>query len=317
MTSRLAAFARGAAAAALALGLTLQAGCNTAAPAPAAVPVVERSAPLPDEPALWVVRDADSTIYLFGTVHLLRDTTKWRTPKVEAAIAESQELWVEIAEVGDEAASAAAMQKLVPQYGLDPARPLSSKLPPEDRARLKEVATRFGMQPAALEPMRPWLAALTLTLLSIQKGGYNPEAGVDMLLTRAFRTANKPVKAFETVEQQIRFFATFPPEVELQFLQSTLRDADRGVGLMDDLSSAWARGDMETFDRLFAAEMRAYNPELYRVLLVNRNEAWAKAIQERLAGSGVSFVAVGAGHLSGPDSVQARLAARGVQAVRR
>ena len=316
MTSRLTAFLRGTAAVAFGLGLAVQTACSTAS-APAATPVVERSAPLPDEPALWVVRDADSTIYLFGTVHLLRDTTKWRTPKVEQAMAESQELWLEFADIGDEKASAAAMQKLVPQYGLDPARPLTSKLPPEDQERLKSIATRFGMQLAAFEPMRPWLAGLTLTVLAVQKAGYSTGASADLLVAGAFRDAGKPVKGFETIEEQLSFFAALPPEIELQFLQSTLRDVDRGVALMDDLSAAWSRGDMETFDRLFAAEMRAQNPQLYRVLVVNRNEAWAKAIQERLKGSGVSFVAVGAGHLSGPDSVQARLAARGVQAVRR
>ena len=314
MKSTLAALARGTAAVALSVAFALQAACSSA---PSAAPVVERSAhAYAQEPALWVVRDADSTIYLFGTVHLLRDSTKWRTPKVEKAMAESQELWVEIAEVGDQAASAAAMQKLVPQYGLDTARPLSSKLGADDQARLKEVATKFGLQPAALEPMRPWLAALTLTVMSMQKAGYSGDAGVDMLLTRAFRDAGKPVKGFETVEQQIRFFATFPPEIELQFLQSTLRDVDRGVEMMDELSAAWARGDMEAFDRVFAGEMRRQSPQLYRVLLVDRNEAWAKAIQERLQGSGVSFVAVGAGHLSGPDSVQAKLQARGVAATR-
>ncbi|HEX8569281.1 MAG TPA: TraB/GumN family protein [Caulobacteraceae bacterium] len=314
MKSRLLTLARGTAAVAFGLALTLQGGCTTAQ---TAAPVVERSAQAyAQEPALWVVRDADSTIYLFGTVHLLRDSTKWRTPKIEQALAQSQELWVEIAEVGDQAASAAAMQKLVPQYGIDPARPLSSKLSPAEQARLKEVATRFGLQPAALEPMRPWLAALTLTVMSIQKAGYSGDAGVDTLLLKAFKDAGKPIKAFETVEQQIRFFATFPPEIEIQFLQSTLRDIDKGAGMMDQLSDAWAKGDMETFDRLFAGEMRAQSPELYKVLLVDRNEAWAKAIQERLQGSGVSFVAVGAGHLSGPDSVQARLKARGIGSTR-
>ena len=306
---------RGTAAVAFGFALTLQAACTTAQPTTA---VVERSPkPHAEEPALWVVRDADSTVYLFGTVHLLRDTTKWRTPKVDAALAESQELWVEIAEVGDQAAAAAATQKLVPQYGVDSARPLSSKLSAEDNARLKEVATELGLPASALEPMRPWLAALTLTVLSVQKAGYNSDAGVDVLLAGAFREAGKPIKAFETVEQQLRFFADFPPAIELEFLRSTLRDVDRGVGMMDALSDAWARGDLATFDRIFAGEMRAQSPQLYRVLIVDRNEAWAEAIEDRMKGSGVSFVAVGAGHLSGPDSVQAKLQSRGLAATRK
>jgi uncharacterized protein YbaP (TraB family) len=312
--SRLVSLVRGAAAAAFGLGLTLQVACTTAAP----VPVVERSATAyAAEPALWVVRDADSTIYLFGTVHLLREGTQWKTPKVAAALAESQELWVEIAEVGDQAASAAAMAKLVPQYGVDPGKPLSSKLDEADRARLAAAAAKFGMPAAQLEPLRPWLAALLLTVTSIQKSGYDPNLGVDVLLSRAAKADNKPIRAFETVEQQLRFFADFPPEIELQFLKQTLEDLDEGSAMLDQLSSAWAKGDLQTFDRLFAGEMRQQNPALYKVLIYDRNEAWAKAIQERLKGSGVSFVAVGAGHLAGPDSAQARLQARGISSVRK
>lgn len=268
-------------------------------------------------PPLWVVRDADSTLYLFGTVHLLPKGVNWRTPEVVRALAESEEVWFEIAEVGDDAAGAAAMQKLMPTLGLDPRRPLSTKLPQADRTRLQAAATALGLPPAQLEPFRPWLAALTLTVTAIQKAGFDPNLGVDVLLARAARDQNKPIKALETVEQQLRFFADLPPAIELEFLRATLDDIDAGPETLRALADSWARGDLRSFERLFLDEMRQEHPELYRVLLVDRNEAWARAIQAELAGSGVSFFAVGAGHLVGPDSVQERLEARGVRARRR
>ena len=274
------------------------------------------AAPARAEPSLWVVKDADSTIYLFGTVHLLKSATAWRTPKVEAALKESQEVWFELAETGDEAASTKVATELMPKLGLDAAHPLSSKLNEADRKRLAEASASLGLPAAQLEPMRPWLAALTLSIVPIIKAGYDPKLGVDTLLATAARAQNKPVRGLETMEQQFRFFADLPPEIELALLREAMDDVERGPKVLDELSAAWANGDGEAFERLFVDELRD-SPELYKVVIQDRNEAWAKAIAARLQGSGVSFIAVGAGHLAGPDSVQAKLAQRGIAAERR
>jgi hypothetical protein len=280
-------------------------------------PAAEQAVKPAREPALWVVRDEDSTIYLFGTVHLLKDETAWRTPKIEAAFKESSELWLELAETGDEAASNAAMQRLIPEFGLDLARPLSTKLNATDQKRVAAAAARLGVPAAQLEPLRPWLAALTFAVVPLQQSGYDPKLGVDPLLAAAARAQNKPIKAFESIEQQIRFFADLPPEVELQMLRKTLDEVEKNPATLDALSSAWAMGDEVRFERLFVDELKKESPEFYKVILADRNTAWAEAIAERLKGSGVSFVAVGAGHLVGPDSVQNRLQALGVKAERR
>jgi uncharacterized protein len=278
---------------------------TAAAPAPAA------------GPPLWVVRDADSTIYLFGTFHALKGQTKWRTPAVEAALAESQEVWLEIADVGDSDAMQAQLAPLIAKIGVDPANPLSSKLTAEERAKLAAAAQKAGLNPAQLEPLRPWLAAVQLSIAPLIAAGYDPNLGVDKLISAAAKAAGKPLMGFETTEQQLRFFASFPPEVELQFLREAIEANEDGPAMVDDVAAAWAAGDMQRFKRLFIDDLRAGSPELYRVMIVDRNEAWAKTLQERLRGSGVSFVAVGAGHLVGPDSVQARLKARGIDTMRK
>jgi uncharacterized protein YbaP (TraB family) len=274
------------------------------------------ASPVTREPALWVLRDADSTVYLFGTVHLLKSQTAWRSPKVERALAESQDVWFELAEAGDDAASEAAAAALLPRLGFDAARPLSSRLTAADRKRLAAATQGLGLPPAQLEPMRPWYAAVNLTLLPILKAGYDPSLGVDSLIAKAARAQNKSVRGLETMEQQFRFLADLPPELEVQMLREVLDDVERGPEVLDQLSAAWAAGDTRTFERLFVDELRD-SPELYRVLIDQRNEAWAEAIKQRMDGAGVSFVAVGAGHLTGPDSVQAKLARRGIKAERR
>ena len=267
------------------------------------------------EPALWSVSDRDSTIYLFGTAHAARPGAQWKTPKIAAAMRAATDLWLEIGE--DLGGDPSAMAAIVRRYGIDPARPLSKTLTPAQQARLAAVVQPYGMTMAQLEPMRPWLAAVTLGTLPFVKAGLDPAAGADRTL-RAVAVAEKDaIHGFETPEQQIRFLADFSEAEQIAFLDSAMKDAAEGPAELMALSDAWEKGDVARLSRLVIDEMRTGEPLLYRRLIVERNVAWAKAIREMLAGKGVAFVAVGVGHLVGPDSVQAQLAKAGVKARRR
>lgn len=267
--------------------------------------------PAAADPAVWVVRDEDSTLYLLGTVHVLRPDTVWRTPVIDRALAQADELWIEV-----EADDPAAMQPLVARYGLDPANPLSSKLTAEQKARLDAAAAGMGASGAALEPLRPWLAALTLSMGPLVKAGYDPASGVESKLKAAARDAGKPIRTLETLEQQIGFFADLPPAVEMAFLMSALDEMETGPAMLDALVAAWSAGDAQALDALMVADLAADYPQLHDALLVRRNRDWAGQIQTLLDGKGVSVIAVGVAHLVGEDSVQAQLAARGIAAER-
>jgi hypothetical protein len=264
-------------------------------------------------PGLWVVKDADTTIYLFGTVHLLPHDTDWHFPALDQALAGSQKMYVEI--VDDDQANMAA---LVLRYGMDMAHPLSSLLTPFDRGRL-ERAARLAKVPggmAALEVMRPWLAALTLTIAPLTQAGLDPAQGVDRQLRAAMEKAGKPVSGLETAEQQIRFLADMPQSMQLALLRSTLQDTDRASVELKALIDAWKAGDDAAIARLENDLMKRENPQLYQRLLVERNETWARQIAGMLRQPGTVFIAVGAAHLAGPDSVQAQLKKLGESAER-
>lgn len=263
--------------------------------------------PAAADPALWVVRDEDSTLYLLGTVHVLRPDTVWRTPAIDAALADADALWIEV-----ETDDPEAMRPLVARHGLDPDHPLSSKLTAEQKARLDAAAAGMGISGAALEPFRPWLAALQISMGPLMKAGYDPASGVESKLKAAAREAGKPIRTLETLEQQIGFFADLPPAVELAFLLSALDEMDSGPAMLDALVAAWSAGDVAALDDLMVAELAADYPDLHEALLVRRNRDWAGQIQTLLAGEGVSVIAVGAAHLVGDDSVQAQLTARGM-----
>jgi len=264
------------------------------------------------EPALWAIKDHDSTIYLFGTIHVLKPDTPWRSAKIDQALKSSGDLTLEIVGADDPA----VMQPLVVKYGLDPARPLSTKIAADKYQHAVEVAQASGVPAQALGMMRPWLAAVSLSMLPVIKAGYDPKSGVEIVLAGEAKAAGKAEKAFETPEQQIRFFADLPPKTEADFLNATLDDIDEGVGKIDKMVAAWAAGDVAELEAEFVSEMKGQYPELYDLLITKRNQDWAQQLKTKLAGSGVSFVAVGSGHLVGPDSVQAQLAKLGIKAER-
>lgn len=264
--------------------------------------------PAAAEPAMWVARDADSTIYLLGTFHLVKPGIDWRSAKMERALEESAELWLETITEGSEA----ALVPLILKHGLDPKRPLSSRLDAEAKARLDAAARTAGMPPGKVYPMRPWLAALTVAVAPLIAAGYDPKLGVDRALEAAARAERKPVRAFETPSEQLMVFANLPEEAEMALLQGALEEADGGKELVDRMSEAWLEGDVEELEAMSSAKFRAEEPVLYEAVYLNRNRAWAAKIAEMMQGAGTVFIAVGAGHLRGEDSVPDLLAERGI-----
>lgn len=266
--------------------------------------------PAAAEPARWEIRDADSTITLFGSVHVLRPDISWRTPAFDAALKDAQEVWFEVP-IG--AGNPSDMQKLVAQYGLSPGKKLSQSLSAQDNAKLAGILKDANIPPAAFEPFRPWFAALNLSIINLNKGGYNPESGVEQVLGKA--SADKPQKSFETVEQQIRFFADLAPETELEFLRQTLEEYEDGPKQLEKTVAAWQMGDLQALERDALADMRRDYPALYVKLVKERNAAWVKVIAQEMAGSGTDFIAVGALHLVGVDGVPQLLRAAGFNVV--
>lgn len=261
------------------------------------------------EPAMWVIKDSDSTIYLVGTLHLLKHGTEWKSEKVKKTVGESTELWLEIAEEGNQA----ALQPVIAALGMDPRKPLSKKLNQAQRKKLAKLTAAYGVPAASLEPMQPWLAAVVLAVMPLVKAGYDPKAGIDRILRAQAVAEGDQIRGFETAEVQVRMMADLPQAVQIAFLVETLDDVEEGLELLDKIAKAWMDGDTETIARLGVAEMKQEAPAAYTKLLVDRNIAWSEQIVEILKGSGVVQIAVGAGHLAGPDSVQVQLEKRGIK----
>jgi uncharacterized protein len=261
-------------------------------------------------PALWEAHSGRSTMYLFGTVHLLPGHTGWRSPELDKALADSGTLYIEITD--DDPVH---VQLLVLKYGTDLQQTLSSRLNPGDRNRLQRAA-RIAALPggeAMLEPMKPWLAALTLSMAPLLKAGLDPKSGVDKQLKAQFEAAGKPVKGLETAEEQIRFFADMQPKTQLVFLRSVLKDYGHQMTELRQLVAQWDRGDVAAIDRTADLKMRKTSPAIYQRLIAQRNRRWGTKLADIMKTPGTYFVAVGAAHLAGPDSVQKQLQAHGIE----
>ena len=267
------------------------------------------------EPALWVVKDKDSTIYLFGTVHMLKPDTIWRSPKIDKALGAAQELWLELPTT-DPAATAAQLTPLMAKYGMAQGTKISEQLTAEEFRTLTEAAALAGLPAALLDRIRPWFAAIGISGAGFQAAGYDPASGVDTRIEGIFKARQMTPKGLETVEDQLMVFATMTSEVEVEFLKSTLKDFKDAPSELGKMVDSWAAGDTAALETQFVTDMRKQDAGLYQRILVDRNTRWAAEIRDMLKGKGVIFIAVGAGHLVSPDSVQVQLKKLGVASER-
>ena len=269
------------------------------------------AAPKDADPALWVVKDADTTIYLFGTIHVLKPGLSWFDEAVRAAFDRADEVKLEIVDLG-----AAEMGALVQAKGMLPANAtLTAALPAKERPALAKYMGSIGLPRATYDRMQPWLAASYLQVQSLQKVGYDPAQGPEQVITAAAKQAGKPLTGLETVPEQIGFFAGLSDKAQVSMLAETLDEMPKLSREMGKMVDQWSAGKTD----LIAKELNegvAKTPEAMRVLLIDRNRRWADWIKARLDRPGTVFIAVGAGHLAGKASVQAELARRGVKTVR-
>ncbi|XBQ16929.1 MAG: TraB/GumN family protein [Oceanicaulis sp.] len=271
------------------------------------------------DPALWAISDEDNTVYLFGTVHILPPELDWKTDEIRAAIDSADIVYFE-ADATSEAAQAEA-QALIPQLGLNaPGVTLSSLISEEAKEDMAIIAGRLGAPAEALaaqmDPMQPWLASLTLAVLQIQAGGYDPQSGVEYAIAD-YVGEDAEYGYFETLEQQLRFFADMPMEIQIADFEVGVAQMVEDPDMLSELVQAWAVGDMDTVDRLMNEGMRDSSEELFQTLIVQRNEDWIPQIEAVLAGDQDAFIAVGAGHMPGDHGVIALLEAAGHTVERR
>lgn len=261
-------------------------------------------------PALWVVRDHDTTIYLFGTFHLLRPGNVFLTGPLAKALDRSGELVTEVVDP----AGIETQKALLSRATLPPGQTLRALMLAKQRAEYEALLAKIPLNPVLLDRYKPWYAAVVLSSLPLLKAGLDPKSGAEVALSANAERRKVPHSALETADYQLGLFDGLPTAVQMGFLASVMRDYDKIAPEIDGLVDAWGHGDAEGLAKAMNADID--DPRLEQVLLIQRNRNWATWVRARLHQPGTVFVAVGAGHLAGKGSVQAQLAEAGIQTQR-
>jgi uncharacterized protein YbaP (TraB family) len=280
---------------------------------PAQTPSVQTMA----TPAMWSVKGVHGTVYLFGSIHVMKAGVEWETAKVKAALGASDTIYLEVADIDPDAVQ--KLQPVVMQMGMDPQNPLSTKIPKADVELIDAAAKSLGAPgEAAFEPMKPWLVYLAMSVLPAIQAGYQPDSGVDQKINAEAKAAGKRVLGFETAEQQLHYISDFPEAEQVELLHQTLVDLPKSAARMDDMVAEWERGDVDKIAEMENGDMKVKHPALYDRLLLKRNEQFADVLAGLLKDpkTGTVFVTIGAAHLAGPESVQKMLEKKGFSAVR-
>ena len=168
----------------------------------------------------------------------------------------------------------------------------------------------LGVDVAAFNQFKPWLTAITLTALKLQKLGFDPKQGIDQYFYRKAKNENKEVDRLETLEFQIDLFDGMPERTQEMMLVQTLKDISTMEKEVEAIIKAWASGDVKAMESALLQSMREY-PEVYQRLVSDRNRGWIPKIESYLSQSENYLIVVGAGHLAGKDSIIEMLKAKG------
>lgn len=265
--------------------------------------------PQPANPALWLVEGPRGQRgWLFGTIHALERPALWRSPAIDAALAGSDRVVVEIANLADGKAMSAIYARLAHSPGLPP---LSQRIDPALRPQLRALLKREGLDEAGFADVETWAAALTLARAG--EGSLDAAHGIDRAVLAA--SAGKPVEELEGARGQLGLFDTLPEREQGDFLAVVVRDDGRDGTASGSLAEAWRRGDMAPIERETHRGLLA-DPELRAALFTARNRAWTQRIAALLDSGARPFVAVGAAHMAGAQGLPALLAARGFTVTR-
>ena len=269
------------------------------------VPAEARSSNIA-RPALWEVSDPDTTIYLFGTIHLLPNGLQWHTPKLDQAVSSSQELIVETI-VDDK--NPTKLMSAMASIGLAPGLPpIIDRVPAAKRPALQAAIKKSGVPEQAYNGMKTWMAAILL--LGNQFRALGLSGGVEGVLKNSFTSEGKPIDELESNVEQLGFFDRLPEPAQRSLLEGALESTKSTDAEFSGMLDAWSRGDVNGIAQTFDREL-SDSPELSQTLIRQRTANWSKWIEQRMAQPGTLLIAVGAGHLAGKYSVLEMLAKDG------
>ena len=259
---------------------------------------------------LWEITGTKNHIMVLGSIHFLRAADYPLAPAITQAFDRADVILMEIdMDDLDPTASASTIAALATD---GKGRQLEELLGPAAWRAASAEAQKLGLDLTPMAPFEPWYAAVVITQLRLSQLGFDPSLGVEAKLTAEAKRRGKEILGLETLESQLGTLDGLSPDAQREFLQSTLEEASEAGDIADEMITAWKSGDVRALDADLLGNVRD-QPELYRALILRRNEHFARAIGELVYDSRDYLIVVGALHLVGPDSVLVMLARDGIR----
>lgn len=281
-------------------------------------------------PAMWKLTDADTTIHIFGTFHVLPDGFRWRTPLLDTIIAETDEVVFESRD-GEEEGKAGAKNlnksvsdenlrflTLLREYRSE--QPLSQRIAERNRAKLIRMLDLAGIPLKQVEYAPPMLTMFAIAVATMEAEGSVRELGVESVIETEFKQRGKPISAIEDPVAVMRNLFAIDEANLIAMIDQGLDEWD-GCDFADPAEADWSSEHQWAQGKLDGAELAEMMKDpffkaFYQVLLVDRNTAWTEWLAKRMEQPGNLLLAVGAGHMEGPDSVILMLEQRGFKVER-
>jgi uncharacterized protein len=264
--------------------------------------------------SLWELHGKHNTVYILGSIHLLRPTDYPLAPVVLDAYSGAKSILMEINL--QEVDMAQLQAELLGSAQLRDGQTLSGILGKQRYERVAALAHEVGVELSLFDQFAPWFAAEAISQLQLTQLGFGPESGVEMYFLGRARSDGKSVAGLETVHDQIAIFETMSMDAQAEYLVSSLEQARDLPKDVDAMIHAWQHGDTHWFEAQMKSEFGA-DPGLYQTLLLARNRKWLPKIEALLNDDKNYLVIVGTGHLVGPGSVIELLKKDGIIATQR
>ena len=284
--------------------------------APTRAPAAAAVAKAPPRPLLWKVSDEDNAVYLLGSFHLLKADDYPVSAGMEGVLADAERVVFEVSP--SELLDPGLAQKMQSAATFGDERKLSTVMPAELAKRLDLLLGATGSSIAHYEGYKPWYVNQLLVLGLSHNLGLRAERGLDQHLIREATEANKPVAGLETVADQLQALDSVPMEEQVDGLKGLIETPLDLSRELEAIHAAWREGNEDLLRKLTVDAMRTETPHSYRVINVQRNDAWLPQIRKMLDEPGADdvLVVVGAMHLLGSDGVVERLRGMGYTVLR-
>jgi uncharacterized protein YbaP (TraB family) len=249
---------------------------------------------------LWELTGTSNRVRLLGSIHFLRESDYPLDPAITTAFDDAD---VVLMEIDMDDLDPEASKRTIAALAVDGSgRKLPDLMGPDGWRAATSEARELGIDLTSLAPFEPWYAAIVVTQLRLAQLGFDPSFGVETKIATDAGKRGKEIRGLETLEDQLGALDRLSPQAQRVFLQSTLEEAGEAGEIADSMITAWKAGDVKVLDAELLDSVRA-QPEVYRALIIRRNEKFASAIGGLVNDRKNFLIVIGALHLVGPDSV--------------